>query len=491
MYELDNRSPKTDTISDWLGTKVGPRRVLGSSTPRWGCLLQGTGEVGDAGPSHAHFLCPRHQEYFVVDGSPRSLFSGLAMNVIPSTAACRSWTLSTRHSTFFSKFYSSQHTPQVYIPPSTRCSHLAARNLMGAPFPNDKPHVTGKRTAAGTVTMAPSKFQVSGYTQHSAPKPASPSASVILISPTNEVLLLHRVQTSSAFPSAHVFPGGNLEAADGPLPQTPTDVNRHLDSLAYRTGAIRELFEETGILLARESKGAKTLLKVPRTQRKEGREAVHKGKTGLAAWLRDISSAAVLDTDRLIPFTHWVTPPNVPKRFTTQMYVYFVGLEEAGNPSVQATGDEVETMAPEWKRARDWLTRARNGEIILFPPQFLLLFMISEILDRGIVEGQREAEGEILNKREELLRRIDAGGWRDKFISPIGLQYGREDGRSVLALDKPGPELKGSGLKGDSEYVVLVRFNKEGPREVEVGLRKEVLRNERQLEEQKQEGSKL
>ncbi|KAL2426950.1 hypothetical protein ABEF95_002775 [Exophiala dermatitidis] len=339
------------------------------------------------------------------------------------------------------------------------------------------------------------KFEVREYADHKAPKPASPSASVILVSPTNEILLLHRVQTSSAFPSAHVFPGGNLEPSDGEVAPNPTDIQRHLDSIAYRTGAIRELFEETGILLARASKDAQRLLPVAREERQRGREAVHGGKTTLAEWLKSISPTAVLDTDRLIPFTHWVTPPNVPKRFTTQMYLYFVGLEEAGNPSVQATADKIETMAPEWRRAKDWLSRARSGEIILFPPQFLLLWLISGILDTnntGSGESQRQEEShdEILAKRHRLRHLIENEGspvpWKDKFISPIGLQFGREDGRSVLALDKPGPELKASNLKGDSDYVVLVKFSKEGPRQVEVALKKDVLQKERLLKEQKE-----
>lgn len=362
---------------------------------------------------------------------------------------------------------------------------------MGAPKPGEQPQITGKRTGAGTATMAPSKFEVRGYTDHKAPKPASPSASVILVSPTNEILLLHRKQTSSAFPSAHVFPGGNLEPSDGDLPSDPNDVRRHVDNIAYRTGAIRELFEETGILLARGSKDAKALLAVSRDQRQQGREAVHSGSTTLSAWVQSISAGAVLDTDRLIPFTHWVTPPNVPKRFTTQMYVYFVELDEAGNPSVHATGDEVETMAPEWRRARDWLSGARGGEIILFPPQFLLLYLISEILDRGVVDGQAEAREDVLRKRDQLRHKIEHEGspaWKDKYISPIGLQFGRTDGRSVLALDKPGPELKSSGLKGDSNYVVLVKFRKEGPRQLEVGLRKDILKDERELQAQQDQG---
>ncbi len=317
-------------------------------------------------------------------------------------------------------------------------------------------------------------FQVRGYSEHKAPVPASPSASTILISPTNEILLLHRVQTSSAFPSAHVFPGGNLEASDGELPSDPKDVARHVDSIAYRTGAIRELFEESGILLARSSSSATSLLRLSRDTRRQGRKDVHSHKTTFKNWLSESSgSSAVLDTDRLIPFTHWVTPPNVPKRFTTQMYLYFVDPTEQGNPSVHATADKIETMAPEWRSARDWLSRARSGEIILFPPQFLLLYLVSEMLD-----GPGEGPEDILRKRETLKKRIEEEKWGQKYISPIGTSVG-EDGRSVLALDKPGPELRGSGLKGEEDYVVLVKFNKEGPRDVDVGLKKDLPKERR------------
>lgn len=61
-----------------------------------------------------------------------------------------------------------------------------------------------------------------------------PSASVMLISSSNQILMLHRVSTSSSFPSAHVFPGGNLsEFQDGTIPP-PGDARRHEDSMPYR-----------------------------------------------------------------------------------------------------------------------------------------------------------------------------------------------------------------------------------------------------------------
>lgn len=68
--------------------------------------------------------------------------------------------------------------------------------------------------------------------------------------------------------------------------------------------------------------------------------------------------------------------------------------------------------------------------------------------------------------------------WGEKCISPtvLGLPGGkrREDGRVVLGLDRPGPEVDGK-RKGDTERVVLVEFKKEGPRRLEVESRKDVL----------------
>lgn len=69
--------------------------------------------------------------------------------------------------------------------------------------------------------------------------------------------------------------------------------------------------------------------------------------------------------------------------------------------------------------------------------------------------------------------------WADKVMSPIGLMMRKSDGRSVLGLDKQGPELSGNGRRGDEKRVVLVKFGKEGPKDVDVRDRIEVLEEER------------
>jgi 8-oxo-dGTP pyrophosphatase MutT (NUDIX family) len=115
--------------------------------------------------------------------------------------------------------------------------------------------------------------------------------SVVLISPINHVLLLHRVETSSSFPSAHVFPGGNVSAPHDGLVPDPEHPARHVDSDVYRMAAIRETFEESGILLAR-NKSTGRLLHVADAERERARRDISQNKITFPAWLAAHSGVA-------------------------------------------------------------------------------------------------------------------------------------------------------------------------------------------------------
>lgn len=325
---------------------------------------------------------------------------------------------------------------------------------------------------------------------------------MLLVSPSLEILLLHRVQTSSSFPSAHVFPGGNIDKQDGPMPEE--GIERHKDNQAYRVGALRELFEESGILLARQLAEPFKLISIAQTTREKGRKLVHSDKMLFQAWLDQQSSNAVLDTDGLIPFSHWITPPTIPRRFTTQMYIYFLPSEDSkpipsaaqplpkgtGAPALdpkQETADftptpdgNIENTAATFLPAQTWLDLAQRGSIILFPPQFLLLHLISQLLDNDTISPPQR----IQQLRDFIYRTPEDGSsppWSEKCISPYALPMPRPrgDGKVALGLDKPGPEVASSGLQGDKERVVLVKWSKEGPRELEVRMRSEVVAESR------------
>ncbi|EMR63313.1 putative nudix family protein [Eutypa lata UCREL1] len=355
-----------------------------------------------------------------------------------------------------------------------------------------------------------------------------PSACIILVSPTNQVLLLHRVHTSSAFPSAHVFPGGNLSAfhdIDGDFP-LPGDVARHEDSLTYRLTAIRETFEESGILLARDTRRGEegALLHLPTVERDKARKAIYENKVPFVEWVKDAGGA--VDIENLLPFTRWITPEMMPKRFSTQMYIYMLPLSSPSqSPGTSSEGEEdptiseaarseamiptpdggVEHTAARFDEAATWLEKHRRDEIVLFPPQYFLLHLISQFLtgppppapnspseaaatERHYYRKQRE---QLVGFLETVPTTSDPKAarhptaqipWSRKVISPTTLGVRQSDRRSILGLDKPGYELRGTDRGGDMERVVLVKFEKGGlVRNVKVRGRAEVLAEEREV----------
>ena len=181
---------------------------------------------------------------------------------------------------------------------------------------------------------------------------------------------------------------------------------------------------------------------------------------------------------------------NLPKRFTTQMYIYFLPLthtskniaSEAVIPIPTSDGG-LEHTAALFGSCKEWLDQAQRNDILLFPPQFFLIFLLAPFLD--VSYSSTLSTNELQKQRDKLLEFVlrDGDGkgvkWADKVISPVGLLKRQSDGKNVLALDKPGLELKDSGRKGEEERVVLVNVSKEGPRDVEVRLRKEILDEER------------
>lgn len=308
----------------------------------------------------------------------------------------------------------------------------------------------------------------------------------MLISPTNQILLLHRVKTSSSFPSAHVFPGGNVSAFHDGLAPGPEEPGRHHDGEAYRLAAVRETFEESGILLAHK-KGSDRLVEVSAEDRETGRKIIHKGSEPFRKWLD--ARGGTPDLDGLIPFTRWITPVGPPKRFTTQMYLYFLptasrvldqtplsGATETIIPTPTPDGG-VEHTAAQFLPADTWIDMAKSGKVIMFPPQFFLLSMVAQFLTPKVPNA---LSIDVLEQQRNELREFAKGGdplWSEVCISPAALIGKIGDGRTVMALDKPGEGLEHKGRRGTTEYVIIVEFSKGGPRKLQLKTRKEVMQD--------------
>jgi hypothetical protein len=171
------------------------------------------------------------------------------------------------------------------------------------------------------------------------------------------------------------------------------------------------------------------------------------------------------------------------------MYLYFLPLPLESEKSllgeIPAEGEREEFQIPtsdggvevteaRFLPASEWLRMAGTGEVMMFPPQYLLLHLVSQFLDRE--HRVPDSVHELRRRRTELVDFVHSGTppWTEKCISPKMLKVS-SDGRTVLALDHPGPELKDSDRQGEPDRVVLVQFKKGAAQQVEVRWKKDIL----------------
>jgi 8-oxo-dGTP pyrophosphatase MutT (NUDIX family) len=210
------------------------------------------------------------------------------------------------------------------------------------------------------------------------PPPATPSAAATLVllrerpGGSVEVLLIQRHRASRVAGGDYVFPGGKIEADDNPPDAArwcagfdPAAAARRLGlgtdaqaALGYLVGAIRETFEEVGILLAYEAGGQPVRVDTQRFA--EYRRACDANNR--AFWDMVKTEALVLATDRLTYFAHWITPEESAARFDVR---FFAAETPAGQAAV---ADEREIVDVRWLAPGEALEAFGRGEISLRNP---------------------------------------------------------------------------------------------------------------------------
>ena len=180
------------------------------------------------------------------------------------------------------------------------------------------------------------------------------------------VLMLER-HGSIAFPGATAFPGGVVDPhdADASGASLPADQawaaqgegDRPPDALPYWVAAVRELFEEVGIILARRAD--RPLLGPLRPYFAALRARLHAGES-LAAVLA--GAGLVPATDQLYYFARWITPIANPRRWDTR---FLVGRLPEGQ---EACADGTETVSCAWMTPQAALAAYEAGRITLIPP---------------------------------------------------------------------------------------------------------------------------
>ena len=209
--------------------------------------------------------------------------------------------------------------------------------------------------------MNPPAEAAAGTTPVVVPRPAATLIVVRDGTAGMEVLLLRRVERSGDRSSgAFVFPGGTLDAADGRwhaqcIGLDDAQASRRLDvasgGLDYYVAAIRECFEEAGVLLACDAAGELAVLDAHEVRTVEAlRAQLRRGEIGLGELCQRLSLR--LAADRLAYHSHWLTPPGLPKRFDTRFFIARMP------PRQTAALHSDETLEHCWMRPSQALERA-------------------------------------------------------------------------------------------------------------------------------------
>ena len=180
-----------------------------------------------------------------------------------------------------------------------------------------------------------------------------------------EVFLMKRSGLSDTFGEAYVFPGGKLDAHDS-SPTAVSALDVPAEALARQlkepelsepmaaglfVAALRELFEEAGVLLA--AGGARPTSPQP---------------ADWQAWVA--ASGAALQASALVPWSRWITPRMAAlskKRFDTRFFLALAPTDQ------EASHDNFETTASIWLTPKEALLRYHRGEIEMAPPQIMSL----------------------------------------------------------------------------------------------------------------------
>ncbi|MEO3814251.1 NUDIX hydrolase [Sphaerisporangium sp. B11E5] len=259
-----------------------------------------------------------------------------------------------------------------------------------APVPaRDAATVVLLRDAAPELGAA--SVATGGVSSH--PGAASATAGVFP-EPGVEVYMIRRKASMAFAAGAYVFPGGSVDPRDadhdvawaGPEPREwagalGADV---VTARGLVCAAVRETFEESGVLLAGPSAGT-VVADTTGDDWEADREALIDRRLSMAGFLA--KRGLVLRADLLRPWGHWITPEVEFKRFDTRFFA-------AALPPGQLTRDVGgEADQVEWLRPAQAIERAGKGEINLMPPTYRTLTEMADFADvSAVLASDRKVE---------------------------------------------------------------------------------------------------
>ncbi|MDK1024645.1 MAG: NUDIX domain-containing protein [Gammaproteobacteria bacterium] len=212
-----------------------------------------------------------------------------------------------------------------------------------------------------------------------------PAATILILrdSPDGmEVFMVVRHHQIDFASGALVFPGGKVAAGDEAVRDRCTGA-QHLDDTQFslQVAAIREAFEECGILLAAE-RGSQDLIKGARLATLDHYQVpLSKGEMTIGEFLE--KEDLVLQLDRLHHFAHWITPEMMPKRFDTHFYLAIAPADHI------AVHDGHESVDSVWIKPEQALQEAQAGKRTIIFPTRLNIEMLAR--SQSVAEALKDA----------------------------------------------------------------------------------------------------
>jgi glyoxylase-like metal-dependent hydrolase (beta-lactamase superfamily II)/8-oxo-dGTP pyrophosphatase MutT (NUDIX family) len=216
--------------------------------------------------------------------------------------------------------------------------------------------------------------------------PKDAAAMILLRDPDDpKVFWVKRGKTLAFMANFHAFPGGQRDAADAEIPILNAE---NVPDAEMRVTAVREIFEETGVLIAR---GVESL---SAERRAAMRDELHSGQASFKELLE--REGLALDANLLTEAPRWVTPATSPRRYTTRFFAAWLpeGQETEVIPGELETG--------EWLRPKEALRKWIDGDCLIVTPIFTAI--------QALAEGVEDFAGRLLSvsqeERDHLERRV-------------------------------------------------------------------------------------
>ena len=218
------------------------------------------------------------------------------------------------------------------------------------------------------------------------------AATVMLVrdAPDLQVFMAVRNAESTWIAGASVFPGGAIDPEDRDASWearcygwddagASEALGVSSGGLGFWVGAIRETYEEAGVLLARHADS--TAVDASDPEFVGARDALNSGTLDFVTFVA--THDLMLATDELHPFAHWITPAGSPRRYDTRFFI-------SAAPPGAYKHDNAELVASTWTRPRDALDAAERGELdLILPTRHSLEFLAQFARSTDVIAATR------------------------------------------------------------------------------------------------------